>query len=78
MIDAIYIFIVIFWLGLILAIIFENRAMAIIAAMGLMVAGVYILAGLNFVNNTVSLALGIVNICVGFYITIQASGVLEI
>ena len=74
MIPFIFVITIVMWLILIVAFIIESYPLGALSSVGVMVIGVHILiSGVVGISNTITLFLGTIFICLGFYIFIMGS-----
>jgi len=74
MIDFIYVAIILVYLFLVLAFYTKEFILGLLASMGLMVTGIYMLInGVGDISNFLTEAFGIINIAIGAYIFINGS-----
>jgi len=73
MIEAIYVWMLILYIVLIISVKLEEFYIGALVSIGLIVCGVYLLAGHSYLDNFLTLAIGVVTASIGSFIFIQGS-----
>ena len=73
MIEPIYLIIVLLYSLLMLSVIIQDFIIGAITAMGIIVAGIFLLSGGAYLTNFLTNTIGIINICFGSFVFLKGS-----